>query len=131
MESHRRKLPIDREGITHKFSVGTGESRVAVYVQTGQYSDGTLGEVFLKADKQGSLVSGLVESLSVVISLALQYGVPLEVISDKLRSTRFAPDGRVTYGGTETKNCTSIVDYLVRWLEQHYKKEEQDGTSTG
>lgn len=125
MEIRRRKLPADREGITHRFSVGTGNDAVTVYVQTGQYSDGALGEVFLKADKQGSLVSGLVESLSVVVSLALQYGVPLEVIVDKLKSTRFSPAGRVSYGGETPKNCTSIVDYLVRWLEQRYKKEEE------
>jgi len=126
MEAHRRKLPVVREGITHRFSVGMGEQELTVYIQTGQYGDGALGEVFLKADKQGSLVSGLVESLSVVISLALQYGMPLEVIVDKLKSTRFDPAGRVSYGGETPKICTSIVDYMVRWLEQHYKKEEQN-----
>lgn len=112
----RTRLPSDRAGLTHRFQVG----KVKIYVETGCYPDGALGEVFLKADRQGSFVSGILDAVSIVTSVALQHGVPLSAITSKLVGTRFEPDGAVTGGVLDKNRCTSVMDYLARWLESRY-----------
>ena len=83
----RRRLPDERQAITHKFSIGGHEG----YLTVGMYEDGTPGELFCVMAKEGSVVSGLMDSFATAVSLALQYGVPLQVLVDKFSHTRFEP----------------------------------------
>ena len=85
----RRRLPDERHSLTHHFSVGGQEG----YVTIGLYGDGLPGEVFIRMSKEGSTVSGLMDSFATAVSLALQYGVPLQVLCDKFSHTRFEPSG--------------------------------------
>lgn len=88
-ELARRRLPDERRSITHKFDISGHEG----YLTVGMYDDGTMGEIFIRMAKEGSVVSGLMDSFATAISLALQYGVPLEVLVDKFSHTRFEPSG--------------------------------------
>ncbi|MBI3934682.1 MAG: vitamin B12-dependent ribonucleotide reductase, partial [Acidobacteria bacterium] len=106
----RRKLPAEREAITHKFSIGGHEG----YITVGKYEDGTPGEIFIVMAKEGSTVSGLMDSFATAISLALQYGVPLKVLVDKFSHTRFEPSGWTSHAGIGY--AKSIMDYIFRWL---------------
>ncbi len=106
----RRRLPDERRSITHKFSVGGHEG----YLTVGMYEDGTPGELFCVMAKEGSVVSGLMDCFATSISLALQYGVPLQVLVDKFTHTRFEPSGFTN--NREIPIAKSIADYLFRWL---------------
>jgi len=106
----RRKLPDERRAITHKFSVGGHEG----YLTVGLYEDGQPGEIFITMAKEGSTVSGLMDSFATAVSLALQYGVPLKVLCDKLSHTRFEPSGWTPH--PEIKYAKSVMDYIFRWL---------------
>jgi ribonucleoside-diphosphate reductase alpha chain len=107
----RRKLPDERNAITHKFRVGEQEG----YMTVGLFDDGTPGEVFINVNKQGSTVSGLMDTVAMLTSYALQYGVPLSELSSKLKNTRFEPSGPT--GNQNIPIATSIIDYVFRWLE--------------
>ena len=120
LEPYRRHLPDERPAVTHKFRVGEQEG----YLTVGLYEDGTPGEVFVKIAKEGSTVSGLTDAVAVLTSIALQYGVSLDKLADKLEHTRFEP-----YGATanpEIPFATSVLDYIVRWLRLHFG-EDSDG----
>ncbi|MCZ2110353.1 MAG: adenosylcobalamin-dependent ribonucleoside-diphosphate reductase [Dehalococcoidia bacterium] len=110
----RRKLPDERMAITHKFRVGEQEG----YMTVGLFDDGTPGEVFINVNKQGSTVSGLMDTVAMLTSYALQYGVPLSELASKLRNTRFEPSGPTS--NKQIPIATSIVDYVFRWLEQKF-----------
>jgi len=106
----RRKLPDERRSITHKFDIAGHEG----YITVGMYEDGQPGEIFITMSKEGSTISGLMDSFATAISMALQYGVPLRVLVDKFSHMRFEPSGF-------TKNpnipiAKSIMDYIFRWL---------------
>ncbi|WP_224361805.1 vitamin B12-dependent ribonucleotide reductase [Hyalangium versicolor] len=107
----RRRLPDERQSITHKFSIGGHEG----YLTVGMYEDGTPGELFIVMAKEGSVVSGLMDSFATSVSLALQYGVPLQVLTDKFCHTRFEPSGFT--GNPAIPIAKSITDYIFRWLE--------------
>lgn len=123
----RYKLDDERTGTIRKCVVGADEHEVEFYIQTGHYSNGELGEIFLTANKMGSLESGLMDALSIVMSISLQYGVPLERIVNKLKFMKFEPSG-VTRNA-EISLVDSVVDYVVKYLELKYLKEEKDGES--
>jgi ribonucleoside-diphosphate reductase alpha chain len=106
----RRRLPDERRSITHKFSVAGHDG----YITVGMYDDGTPGEIFVVMAKQGSVVSGLMDTVATSISLALQYGVPIKVLVDKFSHTRFEPSGFTN--NPEIPIAKSIVDYIFRWL---------------
>jgi len=106
----RRRLPDERQSITHKFSIGGHEG----YLTVGMYEDGTPGELFIVMAKEGSVVSGLMDSFATSVSLALQYGVPLQVLVDKFSHTRFEPSGFT--GNPAIPIAKSITDYIFRWL---------------
>ncbi len=106
----RRKLPEERRAITHKFSIGGHEG----YLTVGMYEDGAPGEVFITMAKEGSTISGLMDSFATAISLALQYGVPVKVLVDKFSHTRFEPSGFT--GNKELPIAKSITDYIFRWI---------------
>ncbi|MGA7446675.1 MAG: hypothetical protein WBQ43_06905 [Terriglobales bacterium] len=115
----RRHLPDERHSLTHHFSVGGQEG----YVTVGLYEDGLPGELFIRMAKEGSTVSGLMDSFATAVSLALQYGVPLRVLCDKFSHTRFEPSG--WSGNPKIGYAKSIMDYLFRWLELRFLKGEQ------
>ena len=117
---HRRKLPDERRALTHKFSIGGHEG----YITVGEYEDGYPGEIFVVMAKEGSVVSGLMDSFATAISIGLQYGVPLKVLINKFSHTRFEPYGFTN--NPEIPIAKSISDYIFRWLATKYlKKEEQ------
>ncbi|WP_342381351.1 vitamin B12-dependent ribonucleotide reductase [Myxococcus stipitatus] len=115
----RRRLPDERRSITHKFSIGGHEG----YLTVGMYEDGSPGELFIVMAKEGSVVSGLMDSFATSISLALQYGVPLKVMVDKLSHTRFEPSGFT--GNPAIPIAKSITDYIFRWLELKFMPREE------
>ncbi|OFW39991.1 MAG: ribonucleoside-diphosphate reductase, adenosylcobalamin-dependent [Acidobacteria bacterium RIFCSPLOWO2_12_FULL_60_22] len=120
----RRKLPDTRDAITHKFSIGGHEG----YITVGMYPDGQPGEIFIVMAKEGSTVSGLMDSFATAISLALQYGVPLKVLVDKFSHTRFAPSGWT--GHKDIGYANSIMDYIFRWLALKFLPGYQSKEST-
>jgi ribonucleoside-diphosphate reductase alpha chain len=115
----RRRLPEERRSLTHHFSVGGQEG----YVTVGLYEDGLPGEVFIRMAKEGSTVSGLMDSFATAVSLALQYGVPLQILCEKFSHTRFEPSG--WSGNPKIGYAKSLMDYLFRWLELRFIKAEQ------
>jgi len=115
----RRRLPDERRSLTHHFSVGGQEG----YVTVGLFEDGVPGELFIRMAKEGSTVSGLMDSFATAVSLALQYGVPLKVLCDKFSHTRFEPSG--WSGNPKIGYAKSLMDYLFRWLELRFLKGEQ------
>ncbi len=106
----RRKLPDERNSVTHKFSIGGHEG----YITVGLYEDGTPGEVFIAMAKEGSTISGLMDTLATSISYGLQYGVPLKFFVDKFSHVRFEPSGWT--GNQQVPYAKSIIDYIFRWL---------------
>jgi ribonucleoside-diphosphate reductase alpha chain len=106
----RRKLPEERHSITHKFNVAGHKG----YITVGLYENGTPGEVFITMDKEGSTLSGIMDALTYTVSIALQYGVPMESIVKKFVHTRFEPSG-VT-ANSEIPMAKSIIDYIGRYL---------------
>ena len=106
---YRRKLPDERHSITHKFSIGGHEG----YVHVGMYDDGTPGELFITMSKEGSTISGLMDSFATAVSLGLQHGVPLQSFISKFKHTRFEPSGWTGNG----HHASSVLDYLFQWLE--------------
>jgi ribonucleoside-diphosphate reductase alpha chain len=115
----RRRLPDERCSLTHHFSIGGQEG----YVTVGLYADGLPGELFIRMAKEGSTVSGLMDSFATAVSLALQYGVPLKILCDKFSNTRFEPSG--WSGNPKIGYAKSLMDYLFRWLELRFLKGEQ------
>ncbi len=114
----RRKLPDERHAITHKFSIAGHEG----YITVGMYEDGKPGEIFLVMAKEGSTISGLMDAFATSISIALQYGVPLEALVEKFSHVRFEPSGF-------TKNpqipfAKSITDYIFRYLASKFLSAE-------
>ncbi len=114
---YRRRLPDERQAITHKFSIGGHEG----YVTVGMYEDGSPGEIFVVMSKRGSVVSGLMDGFATTISMALQYGVPLNVLVDKFSHTRFEPSGFTN--NPEIPIAKSILDYIFRWLASRFLPE--------
>jgi len=121
----RRKLPDDRNSVTHKFTIAGHEG----YLIVGLYEDGTPGEIFLKMAKEGSTISGLMDTIAVLTSIALQYGVPLKALVDKFSHTRFEPAG-VT-NNPEIRIAKSIPDYIFRYLGQRFPGEGNEGEGEG
>ena len=120
----RRKLPVERTAITHKFSVAGHEG----YITVGQYEDGSPGEIFLVMAKEGSVVSGLMDAFATSVSLALQYGVPLEALSNKFMHMRFEPSGFT--GNPEIPIAKSIMDYIFRWMDLKFGEKAEATTET-
>jgi ribonucleoside-diphosphate reductase alpha chain len=106
----RRKLPDERRSITHKFDIAGHEG----YITAGTYEDGQPGEIFITMSKEGSTISGLMDSFATAISMALQYGVPLRVLVDKFSHMRFEPSGFTK--NPDIPMAKSIMDYIFRWL---------------
>jgi len=111
----RNRMPRERESITHKFSVGGHEG----YITAGKYEDGTIGEIFLTdIGKEGSTMRGMMNAFATSISIALQYGVPLETLVRKFSYMRFEPEGMTT--NPEIPFAKSMPDYIMRWLASRF-----------
>jgi ribonucleoside-diphosphate reductase alpha chain len=111
----RNRMPRERQSITHKFSIAGHEG----YITAGMYEDGTLGEIFLTdIGKEGSTLRGLLNSFATSISIALQYGVPLEKLVEKFSYMRFEPEG-ITQN-PEIPFAKSMPDYIMRWLASRF-----------
>jgi ribonucleoside-diphosphate reductase alpha chain len=106
----RRKLPDERNSITHKFDVAGHEG----YITVGLFEDGTPGEIFLVMAKEGSTISGFADAFAQAVSYCLQYGVPLQTLVDKFSHSRFEPSGMTK--NPEVRFAKSIVDYIFRWM---------------
>ena len=116
---HRRRLPAERTAVTHKFDIAGHEG----YITVGLYPDGQPGEIFLKMAKEGSTVSGLMDSFATTVSVALQYGVPLRDLVNKFAHVRFEPSGFT--GNQEIPIAKSIVDYIFRWLGSRFLSTDE------
>jgi ribonucleoside-diphosphate reductase alpha chain len=115
---HRRRLPAERQAVTHKFEIAGHEG----YITVGLYPDGQPGEIFLKMAKEGSTVSGLMDTFATTVSVALQYGVPLRDLVNKFAHVRFEPSGFT--GNSEIPIAKSIVDYIFRWLGSRFLSDD-------
>lgn len=111
----KKNLPTKRRGFTQKASIG-GQT---IFVRTGEYEDGTLGEIFVDMHKEGATLRSLMNCFAISISVGLQYGVPLEEFVEKFTFTRFEPSGMVQ-GHENIKSATSIIDYIFRLLGYEY-----------
>jgi ribonucleoside-diphosphate reductase alpha chain len=118
---HRRRLPAERTAVTHKFDISGHEG----YITVGLYPDGQPGEIFLKMAKEGSTISGLMDTLATSVSLALQYGVPLRDVVNKFAHVRFEPSGFT--GNPEIPIAKSLVDYIFRWMGSRFLPGEEKG----
>ena len=114
-ERTRRRLPDRRKGYIQKAAVGGHK----VYLHTGEYDEGTLGELFIDMHKEGAAFRSLMNNFAIAVSIGLQYGVPLEEFVDAFVYTRFEPAGRVT-GNDSIRSATSILDYIFRELAVSY-----------
>ncbi|HTX51490.1 MAG TPA: hypothetical protein VME40_19105, partial [Caulobacteraceae bacterium] len=111
----RRRMPRERQSITHKFSIGGHEG----YITAGMYEDGSVGEIFLTdIGKEGSTLRGMMNSFATAISIALQYGVPLETLVRKFSYMRFEPEGMTS--NPEIPFAKSMPDYIMRWLASRF-----------
>lgn len=115
---NREKLPATRASRTHKFRVGDTEG----YLTVGLYPDGRPAELFVKVAKHGTMVSGLLDTIAVLTSIALQHGVPLELLVKKFEYTRFEPSGWTSH--EEIHSAHSLVDYIFRWLKLEFLPKE-------
>ena len=112
--ANRHRLPDERAAIIHHFSIAGHEG----YLTVGLYPNGKPGEIFIRMAKAESTIAGLMESFGTVVSVALQHGVPLQVLVSKLSHTRFEPSGWT--GNEQLGYAKSIMDYLFRWLELRF-----------
>jgi ribonucleoside-diphosphate reductase alpha chain len=115
----RHKLQEERASITHKFNIGGHEG----YITVGLYPDGSPGELFITMAKEGSTVSGLMDSFALAVSIALQHGVPLKLFCEKFSHTRFEPSG--WSHNPEIGFAKSIMDYIFRWLQLRFLTGQQ------
>ncbi|MFN8625509.1 MAG: vitamin B12-dependent ribonucleotide reductase [Candidatus Binatia bacterium] len=115
----RRRLPQDCRSLRHKFDIAGHEG----YIHVGQYEDGTPGELFIKIAKEGSTIAGLMDTIGILTSMAMQYGVPLEVLVHKFSHVRFEPSGFTK--NPEIPIAKSLIDYIFRFLGTRFLNAEQ------
>ncbi len=117
---HRRRLDDARPSITHKFIIHSGAGDHSCYITVGFYDEERAqpGEVFLRMGKMGSTLNGLLDTIGILISYGLQYGVPLSDLVGKLQGMTFEPSGPTS--NTDIETCSSIIDYVFRWLDKEF-----------
>jgi ribonucleoside-diphosphate reductase beta chain len=118
--ARRRRLPDERQSITHKFEIGSHTG----YVTVGLYEDGKPGEIFVSMSKEGSTLAGLLDALATSVSIGLQYGVPLKTLVAKFSHVRFEPSGFTQ--NPNIRVAKSVVDYIFRWLGTKFPDTEPD-----
>jgi ribonucleoside-diphosphate reductase alpha chain len=115
----RHRLPGERASVTHKFELSGHEG----YITVGLYPSGQPGEIFIRMAKEGSTVSGMMDSFATSVSIALQHGVPLQLLCNKFAHTRFEPSGWT--GNPQIRMATSLMDYIFRWLDLRFHSGTQ------
>ena len=119
LNNNRSKMPDRRKGYIQKVTIGTHK----IYLHTGEYDDGRVGEIFIDMNKEGELVKALMNNFAIAISLGLQYGVPLDEFVDAFIETKFEPSGEIK-GNDRILNASSILDYIFRELAISYLGRE-------
>ena len=119
----RKSLPVERPAYTRRFELAYQHKNgdmdtMKFYFTVGMYDDGTPAEVFVKVDKTGTLAAGALDSCAIMMSIALQHGIPLRALTSKLRGTRFGPGGFTK--DPDIPSCTSPFDLLAQWLEKKF-----------
>lgn len=114
----RRRLPVDCESVRHKFEIAGHKG----YIHTGLYEDGKVGEIFIRMSKEGSTISGLMDTIATLTSIALQYGVPLEALVNKFSHVRFEPSGFTS--NPNVPYAKSLTDYIFRYLGTSFLDSE-------
>jgi ribonucleoside-diphosphate reductase alpha chain len=114
----RKRMPDERQAITHSYRIGNHKG----YITVGLYENGMPGEIFIAAAKEGSVISGLLDSFALSISLAMQYGVPLKFLANKFTHSRFEPSGYTN--NPDIRIAKSIVDYIFRWMALKFLSRE-------
>lgn len=109
--TYRRRMPVTRQALTHKFDIAGHEG----YLTVGFFEDGQVGELFIQMAKEGSTIGGLMDSIGILTSMAIQYGVPLEDLVKKFEHQRFEPSGWTK--NKDIKQASSVIDYIFRWLK--------------
>jgi len=117
----RKRLPLDRKSITHKFVIHAKDGIIEGYVTVGLYDDGTPGEMFLILAKTGEALRGMARCWAICFSLCLQYRVPLNNLIERFKFFRFEPSGMTE--NEDLRTAQSIADYVCRWLEQQFDKK--------
>lgn len=126
MTIDREKLGSVRAGITRPFRLRyqdevTGENKeLKFYVTANAYDDGRIGEVFIRGDKIGGFLGGALDTWAIMFSLAMQHGIPMMVVTGKLRNQRFGPGGLGSTGDPEFPSCSSMFDLIAQWLEREF-----------
>ena len=115
----RRRLPVDCRSVRHKFDVGGQKG----YLHIGFYDDGSVGEIFIRMAKEGSTISGLMDTIATLTSIAVQYGVPLEALVNKFIHVRFEPSGFTT--NPDIPIAKSLTDYIFRYLGLRFLDRQQ------
>jgi ribonucleoside-diphosphate reductase alpha chain len=121
----RERLPTTRVSLTHKFEIGDHDG----YIIVGLYNDGRPGEVYLKIGKEGSTLGGLLDCIGILTSVALQHGVPVETLIEKLSHVRFEPSGLTK--NRQIPQAKSLVDYIFRWMETVFVDGDPKRTDGG
>jgi len=125
----RYRLPNERNSLTHKFVLHADNGiEYKGYIIVGMYEDGSPGEIFIRIAKIGSMVNGLLDTIAIQTSMALQYGIPLDALVRKFSHTRFSPEGMTE--NSDIPIAKSLVDYVFRWLELKFipiEEEEKEG----
>ena len=116
----RRKLPDTRPSITHRFTIHSSQGDHSCYITVGFFDEEKqdIGEVFIRLGKQGSTLNGLLDTIGILISYGLQYGVPLGDLCGKLKDMTFEPEGPTS--NPDIDHCHSIIDYLFQWLDKEF-----------
>lgn len=125
--AERKRLPDERKGVTKKFRIprpGHKNGDLKMWVTVGLYENGRPGEIFIKADRTGSIASGALDAVAMVLSIAWQYGVPFEPTIAKLQGMRFEPEGHT--GDPKYPIVASPLDYIARWLLDRFGEKEKD-----
>jgi hypothetical protein len=113
----RWKLPDERKSLTHHFEIGDEKAGgISAYLHCGVYENYRLGEIFVRAAKQGSYVAGFTDAFAMAVSISLQHGVPLKLLMEKFSHQGFDPSGFVRGSPPELKMCKSVLDYIARFL---------------
>ena len=113
----RRRMPAERESITHRFEI-RGEEKCKGYLTVGLYEDGTVGEIFVKMDRQGSATSGFIDAWAIAFSMLLQKGDSLDELCDKFMNTSFPPCGITD--NEHVRIAKSPIDYIARYLKAKF-----------
>lgn len=120
----RRRLPDTRQSVTHKVTIyDDAMGEYDVYLTVGLYEDGAPGELFIHIGKAGSTLNALMDTIGIQASFSLQYGIPLATLCTKFRGMAFEPMGKTS--NPEIPKCSSIIDYIFRWLERTYVEPQQ------